>query len=375
MNTITEKRNQVTQKKMLFTPIGYTKYLKGLVKHYILFREGKLLESLSVKSWEIAPGNTTIVPKAYFLQGQLDRVIDTAVTGDPNLLMPGGNKKVHAPTRAYQLKDVWMLNGNAYKGLNQLMFHPRHQMPTKKIYFPPVKVDTEINNASIYHTFDGFKAFGVWLSDDCTNYRLAESEGVPVTSNIFASPHMLEYESLLEMKPVRTNAAYLKNAVFFNDDWDNNTSKHERFTANRNLLLSKFPGSEHPGVFILRRNSGNTRVMLNEIEIAEQLSTKYGFKIMDVTKHSVSEILSACVGAKILVGVEGSHLMHGLMVLQPGASVLTLQPPNRFCGVLKMTTDMENIHYGFVVGILKEESFYINLEEVERTIDLLPTKL
>lgn len=203
-------------------------------------------------------------------------------------------------------------------------------------------------------------------------YPLAVSEGIPVTSNIFTSPHMLEYESMLKINPIKTNAAYMKNALFFDDNWGNNKTKHDRFTTNRNNLLSFFPDASHPGVFILRRNSGKSRVMLNEIEIAEQLSNKYGFKIVDVTKHCVSEIMSACVGAKIIIGIEGSHLMHGLMVLQPGASVLTFQPPNRFCGVLKITTDMEDIHYGFVVGIPKEDDFYINLEEVERTIDLLP---
>ena len=48
------------KKKLQFTPIGYTKYLKGLKKTHALFRKGKKLESLAIKSWEIAPGNTSI---------------------------------------------------------------------------------------------------------------------------------------------------------------------------------------------------------------------------------------------------------------------------------------------------------------------------
>ena len=378
MNTLSlQNKKNIKHKKLQFTSIGYKKYLKGLVKikYHRMFRNDDLLSSLAVKTWEVAPGNTSIVTKAFFLDGQLDRVTNNAVTDDPNLLMIGGNKITHAPTKAYLLKNTWMLNGNVYKGVNQLLYHPSYQITSKKRYFPPIKIDTEINNAAIYHTYDGFKAFGVWLSDDCTLYKLAESEGTPVTSNIFASPHMLEYESLLGMNPVRSNAAYLKSAVFFDDNWDNNYSKHERFASNRNKLLSKFKGSKHPGIFIIRGNSGKKRIMLNEIEIAEQLHKKYGFKVMDVNKNSVSEILSASVGAQIVIGVEGSHLMHGLMVLEPGTSVLTLQPPNRFCGVLKMTTDMENINYGFVVGTQKKEGFYVNLEEVERTIDLLPIRI
>ena len=371
-NSQLRNENHLIQKKIRFTPIGYTKYLKGLKKPYALFRIGGVLDSLSVKSWEIAPGNTMIVPKAYFLEGQLNRVTGTAYTDDPNAMMHGGYEKKHEPTRAYMLKNIWMLNGTIYKDLHQFMLHPRSQLKTSMNFFPPIKVDTEITDASIYNSFDGNAFFGLWLTDDCTMYQLAASEGVPVTSNIFASPHMLEYESMLGMNPIRTNATHMKNALFFDDDWGNNKSKHERFVINRNKLLAQFPGVSHPGVFILRRNSGKTRIMLNEIEIAEQLRDKYGFRIVDVTKHSVAEIISACVGAQILVGIEGSHLMHGLMVLQPGTSVLTLQPPNRFCGVLKITTDMENQNFGFVVGIPKEDSFYIDIEEVERTIDLFP---
>jgi hypothetical protein len=360
------------QKKIRFSPIGYTQYLKGLKKTHTMFRQGKTLDRLAVKSWEIAPGNSTISTKAYFLEGQLDRITGTAYTDDPNAMMHGGITIKHEPTRAYMLKNIWMINGSIYKGLHRFLFHHSTKLSTMMNYYPPIIIDTEIKNASIYSSYDGNEFFGLWLTDDCTNYKLAASEGVPVTTDIFTSPHMFEYEKLLDMNPYRTNSSYIKNAVFFDDGWGNNKKKQEIFSQNKEILLSKFPGNSHPGVFILRRNSGKTRIMLNEIEIAEQLRDKYGFRIVDVTKQSVAEIISACVGAKIVVGIEGSHLMHGLMVLEPGASVLTLQPPNRFCGVLKITTDMQNLNYGFVVGIQKEENFYINLEEVERTLDLFP---
>jgi hypothetical protein len=360
------------QKKTRFTTIGYTRYLKGLNKTHMMFRQGKILESLAAKSWEISPGNTTVTPKSFFLKDQLDRVTGTAYTDDPNAMMHGGITIKHEPTRAYMLKNIWMINGSIYKGMNRFLLHHSSKLSTKMNYFPPITIDTEINNAAIYSSYDGNEFFGLWLTDDCTTYKLAESEGIPVTTDIFTSPHMLEYESLLNMKPYRTNGAYMKNAVFFDDNWGNSKNKQQLFSANKDKIAATFPGNPHPGVFILRRNSGKTRLMLNEIEIAEQLRDKYGFRIVDVTKHSVAEIISACVGAKILVGIEGSHLMHGLMVLQPGTSVLTLQPPNRFCGVLKITTDMQNLNYGFVVGIQKEENFYINLEEVERTIELFP---
>ncbi|PBJ13086.1 glycosyltransferase 61 family protein [Flavobacterium sp. ACN6] len=362
---------RLIKKKVRFAPIGYTKYLKGLKKTHTMFRQGKILESLAVKSWEIAPGNTTISSKAYFLEGQLERITGTAYTDNPYAVMHGGVTTHHAPTRAYQLKDIWMVNGSIYKGLHRFLLHHNTKLSPKMNYFPPAIIDTEIKDAAIYSSYDGNEFFGLWLTDDCTNYKFAASEGFPITTNIFTSPHMFEYEELLGMNPYRTNAAYLQNALFFDDDWGNNNKKQQLFNENKDILLSKFSKNSHPGVFILRRNSGKTRIMLNEIEIAEQLRDKYGFKIVDVTQQSVNEILSACAGARMVVGIEGSHLMHGLTVLEPGAAVLTLQPPNRFCGVLKITTDMQSLKYGFVVGIQKEENFYINLEEVERTIAFL----
>jgi hypothetical protein len=63
------------------------------------------------------------------------------------------------------------------------------------------------------------------------------------------------------------------------------------------------------------------------------------------------------------------------MVFESGTSVLMLFPPNGFTSTIKLTADMENINYGFVVGIQKGEDFYINFEEVERTIELFPRKI
>ena len=96
--------SSLIQKKIRFTPIGYTRYLKGLKKSYPMFRQGRNLNSLAVKSWEISSGNTTVTPKAYFLKNQLDRVTGTAYTDDPNAMMYGGLTINHKPTRAYMLK-------------------------------------------------------------------------------------------------------------------------------------------------------------------------------------------------------------------------------------------------------------------------------
>ncbi|MNJ64657.1 hypothetical protein D3C77_606240 [compost metagenome] len=72
------------------------------------------------------------------------------------------------------------------------------------------------------------------------------------------------------------------------------------------------------------------------------------------------------------MGVEGSQLVHGVNVLQAGGSLLVLQPPNRFVSYYKFLTDRDNQHFGFVVGTPEGDGFTIDIEEVERTLDLLP---
>lgn len=74
-----------------------------------------------------------------------------------------------------------------------------------------------------------------------------------------------------------------------------------------------------------------------------------------------------------MAGVEGSQLIHGINVLSPGASVLTLQPPDRFVCFYKYLTDRDQQHFGFVVGIPNGIGFRIDLDELERTLDLLPS--
>ncbi len=62
--------------------------------------------------------------------------------------------------------------------------------------------------------------------------------------------------------------------------------------------------------------------------------------------------------------------MHGILPLSPGGGLLVLQPPNRFSAIFKDLTDRDGQRFGFVVGLPKEEDFWIDPDEVERTLDL-----
>lgn len=139
------------------------------------------VKSLASKSWDIAPGETTVSPPAIYLPGQLERV--TGWEGKrfypyvhPARTMEGGISASQGPTRGYLIKDVWLVDGALYKG------KASHWLSQKPNTFPRIVVDHEIDRAAIYCTQNGNSWFGTWLMEDCPTYALACNEGVPVTT-------------------------------------------------------------------------------------------------------------------------------------------------------------------------------------------------
>ena len=337
------------------------------------------LESLAVKTWEIAPGSTAIAPAAFFLPNQLERVTgwEEALfypNEHPRRTMEGVGRVEHGATRGFLLKDVWMIDGALYKGNAKSWLTPGGR-------FPGIRVENEIDRGALYCTMGGNKWFGTWLMDDCLTYRLACDEGVPVTTAPFADNvsiarngilHAPGYERWLGMNPLRLRNAYFRELVIFND-LSQNLNKHLRFRAMGEQLLSHVNVSTHPGVFILRGGHGALRRLRNEMEVAERLRDRRGFRILDPATCDVPTIVAACAGAQTVVGIEGSQLIHGVNVLPPGGSLLVLQPPNRFLCFFKYLTDRDHQNFGFVVGTPEGDGFRVDPDEVERTLDLFPS--
>lgn len=332
------------------------------------------LRSVAAKRWEIAPGELTVSPSAFYLPGQLERV--TGWEGKrfypyvhPGPTMQGGISMQQAPTRGYLLKDVWLVEGALYKG------RASHWLSLKPSTFPTISVDHEVDRAAIYCTQNGNTWFGNWMTEDCPTYALACNEGVPVTTAPSARfplyPQVPGYEDWLEMKPLRLRSAFFRELVLF-DDQGNNRSRHVRCRAMGDKLLAHVAHAPHPGVFLLRGGDGDLRLLRNELALAEHLRASRGFRIVNPLKCDVPAIVAACAGARVVMGVEGSQLVHGVNVLQPGGCLLTLQPPNRFVSYYKYLTDRDDQHFGFVVGTPEGDGFSIDIGEVERTLDLFP---
>ncbi|MBC3413844.1 glycosyltransferase family 61 protein [Pseudomonas sp. SWRI51] len=332
------------------------------------------LKSIADKRWDIAPGEITVSPPAIYLPGQMERV--TGWEGQrfypyvhPGPTMAGGLSIEQGPTRGYLIKNVWLIDGALYKG------NASHWLTLKPQRFAPVLVENEIERGAIYCTQNGNSWFGTWLMEDCVTYALACDEGVPVTTAPSARYPLFTqappYEDWLGMNPLRLRTAFFHQLVLF-DDVSHNRSRHQRYRAMGDKLLTHVEHAPHPGVFILRGHEGDLRLLRNELELAEHMRVTWGFRVINPLRLDVPTIIAACAGARVVMGVEGSQLVHGVNVLQPGGTVFTLQPPNRFISYYKYMTDRDGQHFAFVVGTPVGDGFTIDINEVERTMDLLP---
>jgi len=333
------------------------------------------IKSLAHSAWDIAPGETTVSPPAIYLPNQLERVTGWEAKRffpyvHPARTMEGGITLQQGPTRGYLLKQVWLIDGALYKG------NASHWLSLKPSTFPRVVIEHEITRGAAYCTQNGNTWFGTWLMEDCPTYALACDEGVPVTTAPSKRYPLFTqgpaYEQWLGMQPLRLRSAFFHELVLF-DDVSNNHSRHRRYRAMGDRLLAHVDPAPHPGVFILRGSDGDLRLLRNELEIAEHLRKHRGFRVINPMKLDVPAIVAACAGARVVIGVEGSQLVHGVNVLQPGCALLTLQPPNRFVSYYKYLTDRDHQYFGFVVGSPQGDGFTVDIAEVERTLDLFPS--
>lgn len=313
--------------------------------------------------WVVAPGSTVEVRPAKALPGQLERIRATEFGSMAHVLkhLAGGFDAEQAPTMAYRLEDVVLIDGVLYAGDAVRHLRPR---TTRR---PWARVPDEPLRASLYESWPGNRWFGNWLIDDCLAYPLAAAVAPPFAS---CSPtgHQLEYESRLGMKPRRVDTARFAELVVF-DDSASNADKRARADTFRRSVVGVEP-DRHPGVFLLRGSSGSSRVVRNERAIAERLAARRGFRVFDPLSAGVTEIVSACAGAEVVAGIEGSQIVHGLMLMPPGARLLVLQPPTRTVSVLKVVTDRQGQDFAFVVGTGGHEEFQVDVDEIERTLDL-----
>lgn len=325
------------------------------------------LESIAVETWRIGPSTTSFIPPAKYLPGQLERIRGTEFGSPDDVVrhLRGGFASVQGETLGFRLRGIDYVEGSLYgKGAARPLRQRERWSPA---YIAPSEV---IPSASLYETWVGNRWFGNWLLEDCLTWALAQQFGAPVTTKVPPAGHALEYEELLGMRPRRVGPVHFEELILFRDN-ANNADRRERANRMRERLASQVAHHSAPGVYLLRGSYGMRRALVNEQDVAARLASERGFRVIDPMTSTVREIVEACAGARVVAGVEGSHLVHGLMVMPPDATLLVIQPPTRAVSVLKLATDRQGQTFAFVVGEGGEDEFTVSFDDLSRTLDLL----
>jgi hypothetical protein len=336
------------------------------------FYRNSTYQSLADKKWTICPTEKAFSPPAFYLDNQLENVISTEknTNMETELKRLKGGETEHAQTIAFRLRNVDICKGYLYKRGYKL------QLSTQKesIFISNRDRIEKYSEAALASTYFGYKYFGHWLTDDLPMILASQELSKPISISQELTPHQLEYSELLNIDTKHISHASFDKLII-TDDFGQNSYKRKRYEYIRNKLASqikinKNSSYDNYGVMFLRGSTGTKRQLLNELNIAEFLKQQ-GFIIIDPEKSSVSEIFHVTANAKIIVGVEGSQLAHGLFSIQENGALLILQPPYRFNNVFKDYADCLGLKYSFVVGKEVDNGFEIDLNELVKTLDLL----
>ncbi|TPE53098.1 glycosyltransferase 61 family protein [Amaricoccus solimangrovi] len=336
----------------------------GLVRR--LVGGGSGIEALARERWEIAPPETRFVPPALFLEGQIERIRATRFGTAPEVVrhLRGGFETREGPTLGHALRGVDLVDGVLYAGSAR-----RHLRPEAKARLLP-PVPEEHASGVLYESWAGNRWFGNWLTDDCLAYALAECFGPPVATAPAPTGHARDYEHLLGQSPRRFARRRFDELILL-DDQANNADRRARAERMSARLRAGIDAPPRPGVFLTRGESGDRRLLINEAEIATRLRDRHGFAIVDPLAHDARGLIAACAGARVIAGVEGSHLCHGLVAMDPEATLLTLQPPDRVTSVLKIVTDRRGQGFALILGAGGSGGFHVPPAEVEATLDVI----
>ncbi|MBF2047887.1 MAG: glycosyltransferase family 61 protein [Leptolyngbya sp. IPPAS B-1204] len=329
-----------------------------------LLKGRRTYQEICDRQWVLYPQESCLTPRAIYRSEDLERV--TAVHPETTYAYEvgriQGGKVNHAATTVYQIRQTHIQNGSVYKGAM------RHCLAPAQTRFRSVSTTELLDRAALACTFAGLRYFGHFVTDDLTLAMAAESLAQPITMSQRLTTHQLEYRHLFGIDPLPVVQAQCQELLII-DDVGQNRFKRQRYERMR-LRLRQLGPSTCEGVMFLRKSSGVRRWLVNETEVAAFLQ-KQGFVILDAESLSVAEIMRQVLGARLVIGVEGSQLVHGLFAMADGGTLLTLQPPNRFNNVHKDYTDCLGMNYAFVVGNPEANGFSICLEDLAKMLDRL----
>ncbi len=333
-----------------------------------VFRRPAHYADVAERQWSLAPGVTLPHRGATYLDGELERIgaVQEDTTLEAELARLAAGQKLHVETKAYQFTDVRLQGGRLFKGAVSHRLSHLANLPARS-------EEVELESAAIASTLLGSLYFGHWMRDDSTLQLAVKSLAPTIHIARQTYTHEAGYRGLLSLEERRIERARVRELILL-DDWGHNLFKRQRFAELRASFRRAVPVSGHERIYIRRGRAigARGRDMLNTTEV-ERFLAEQGFTMIDPDTMSAEEIARAANGARLVVGLEGSHLGHAIFPIADGGTLLVLQPPLRFNNPYKDVSDTLDLRYAFTVGVQEQDGFRIDLDRLGRLLDRVST--
>lgn len=342
--------------------------LRSLWRERLWGKRSHTFREVCAREWILQKSDTQLCSPSIYFAEQLDRVtaIQHETTREKEDCRLRGGEIQHAATIAYLLRDVELVEGWLYSRSmrSQAADRPQHLLVPR--------VDETQELAAISSSLPGNTYFGHWLSDDLVRHLAAETLARPVMVDRGTNyTHEVGYCQLLGIKQCKLSRARFKELIVL-DDFGQNAFKSHRYAELKKRLRNSIREAGSKYIYIRRGTemARARRQLVNAIEVETFLESR-GFVIVDPDKQSAAEIATVTLDARIIVGVEGSHLIHALLPIAEGGTIWCLQPPDRFNNVLKDFADCIRANYAFVVGNSADGGFKVPIDDMERMLNHL----
>lgn len=318
------------------------------------------------KTWVVAPGGERRYPPAIFLEKHL--ALNLEPVGGISLeneikRIKGGSASVK-PTIAYQFNNVKVLDGFLYKQRFRLKFKVEKE-PLLNVWG-----DAEpIKEGALVTEWSSNRYFGHWIHGEIPRALAANDLGLQAyRGGKERFIHQSGYEHLLNLKVETVTRALFSKLVLFSDS-TLNPYRVERLQRARSLLYETVGSyQQNRYVYLSRGITGvKGRALVNELELIDKLKGM-GFVIVEPEGMSPEEIVEACLGAEIIMGIEGSSISHGFLSVKEGGVIICIVPEKHFNNPYMDYCSAIGVQYGLLVGLTKPEGFSINLDDVDELL-------
>jgi hypothetical protein len=329
-----------------------------------VLRRPAALADVSVRTWSLCDREVAATPPAIYRQEDLDRVsrVNPDTTSQLESRRINGGTVEHAATMLYTVPGLQLVRGCLYAG-------PwKHHLLNRSAASASQEEPWSEKSGALACTAYGNIFFGHWLLDDLSLTLAAQSLDRPVVVARAFYRHELGYRSLFNVD-ARACTSGVFEPMLVLEDFGQNSYRKLRHQELRARLRSRIPQAGAGRVYIRRGKVGarEHRVPVNEAEV-EQFLVAQGVKVIDPDGMSAEQIARELMGAKLVIGIEGSHLAHALYAMAEGGVLFVLQPPHRFNNVFKDYTDCLDMRYAFVTGSAVDGGFSLDTDDIARTL-------